>query len=71
MYYGKRVEARARESKKALKHCKTAIRQKPFGFPEAFLNGRGECSGCRNPDDNKLERECRECRHNEYYTEGV
>lgn len=71
MYYGQRVEARARESRRAMKKCPTAERQKAFGFPEALLNSRGECSGCRNPDDNKLEQECRQCTHNEYYVEEV
>lgn len=71
MYYGQRIEARTRESRRAMKKCRTAQRQKAFGFREAMINSRGECSGCRNPDDNKLEPECRTCRHNEYYVEEV
>lgn len=68
MYYGKKVEARARESRRTLKKCATAERQKKFGFKEAVITNRGECSGCRNPDDNILESECRTCRHYEYFT---
>lgn len=70
MYYGKRVEARARESRRAMKKCETASRQKAFGFREAVVNSMGTCSGCRNPDDNTLEETCRKCRHNEYFIEG-
>ena len=37
------------------------------GFKEPVINGMGQCSGCRNPDDNELESYCCTCEHNEYF----
>lgn len=60
-----------KEARKTLKKCETAKRQNDFGFEPPVINGMGQCSGCRNPDDNVLEPKCRGCRHNEYFIEEV
>ena len=52
---------------KALKNCELAQRHKKFGFKEAMISSRGECTGCRNPDDGTLDRKCKRCKYNEYY----
>lgn len=55
------------QARKALKNCELAQRQKKFGFKEAVISSRGECTGCRNPDDGTLDRKCKRCQYNEYY----
>lgn len=67
MYYFQRVEERSKQARKALKNCELAQRQKKFGFKEAVISSRGECTGCRNPDDGTLDRKCKRCQYNEYY----
>lgn len=67
MYYFQRVEERSKQARKALKNCELAQRQKKFGFKEAVISSRGECTGCRNPDDGALDRKCKRCQYNEYY----
>ena len=67
MYYFQRVEERSKQARKALKNCELARRQKKFGFTEAVISSRGECTGCRNPDDGALDRKCKRCQYNEYY----
>ena len=67
MYYFQRVEERSNQARKALKNCELAQRQKKFGFKEAVISSRGECTGCRNPDDGMLDRKCKRCQYNEYY----
>lgn len=59
MYYFQRVEERSKQARKALKNCELAQRQKKFGFKEAVISSRGECTGCRNPDDGTLDRKCK------------
>lgn len=61
MYYFQRVEERSKQARKALKNCELAQRQKKFGFKEAVISSRGECTGCRNPDDGALDRKCNHC----------
>ena len=65
MYYFQRVEERSKQARKALKNCELAQRHKKFGFKEAMISSRGECTGCRwydgdtkNPD--KWKQECDE-----------
>lgn len=67
MYYFQRVEERSKQARKALKNCELAQRHKKFGFKEAMISSRGECTGCRNPDDGTLDRKCKRCKYNEYY----
>lgn len=67
MYYFQRVEERSKQARKALKNCELAQRHKKFGFKEAMISSRGECIGCRNPDDGTLDRKCKRCKYNEYY----
>lgn len=69
MYYFQRVEERSKQARKTLKNCELAQRQKRFGFKEAVISSRGECTGCRNPDDGTLDRKCKRCQYNEYYEE--
>lgn len=64
MYYFQRVEERSKQARKALKNCELAQRQKKFGFKEAVISSRGECTGCR---DGMLDRKCKRCQYNEYY----
>ena len=64
MYYFQRVEERSKQARKALKNCELAQRQKKFGFKEAVISSRGECTGCRNPDDGTLDRKCKRCQYN-------
>ena len=66
MHYFKRVEERAKATRKALKKCKTAQQQEKLGIWKAAVNVYGACTGCRNPDDGILEPECRRCKYNEY-----
>lgn len=64
------VEQRAKETRKALKKCQIALKWVSCGFTQSVIvNGMGECSGCRNPDDGKLEPQCEGCKHNEYFEE--
>ena len=71
MYYFQRVEERSKQARKALKNCELAQRQKKFGFKEAVISSRGECTGCRNPDDGALDQKCKRCQYNEYYEAKV
>lgn len=54
-------------AKKALKKCDIAKEHVAFGFDVPVISSMAECSGCRNPDDNELEQQCRACRFNEYF----
>lgn len=47
MYYFQRVEERSKQARKALKNCELAQRQKKFGFKEAVISSRGECTFLR------------------------
>lgn len=64
-------EKQGRDTRKFLKRCEVAQNQARFGFEPPIVNGVGQCSGCRNPDDNELELQCRTCEHNEYFAEEV
>lgn len=66
-----KIEKQTRMTKLFLKKCVTAQNQIKFGFSPPIVNGRGQCSGCYNPDDNRMESACRNCQHNEYYIEEV
>lgn len=65
------IREQEKKSRKTLKTCTMAKRYKVSGFKEPVINGRGQCSGCRNPDDGELEPQCDTCSCNEYYTEEV
>lgn len=66
------IEHRAKETRKALKKCQVAMKHVACGFSRSvIINSMGQCSGCRNPDDNELESQCRGCKHNEYFIEEV
>lgn len=67
----KQIEQKAKETRKALKKCPIALKWVACGFTQSVIvNGMGECSGCRNPDDKELEPQCRDCKHNEYFKEA-
>lgn len=66
-----KIEKQTRETRSVLKKCVTAQNQIKFGFKPPIINGRGQCSGCYNPDDDRMESACRNCQHNEYYIEEV
>lgn len=65
------IREQEKKTKKALKSCTVAKEYKGFGFTEPIINGYGQCSGCRNPDDGELEPQCDTCSCNEYYIEEV
>ncbi len=67
----RRIEKQSRRMKRYIRKCGTAVRQMKFGFNPPVVNGFGQCSGCYNPDDGQMERDCRECPYNEYFTEGI
>lgn len=64
-------ERKGKEARRFLNRCDIAQNQIKFGFNPPIVNGMGQCSGCRNPDDGELESKCRTCRYNEYFVEGV
>ena len=49
------IREQEKKTKKALKSCTMAKQYAGCGFKEPVINGMGQCSGCRNPDDNELE----------------
>ena len=66
-----RMREREKIAKRTLKNCTIAKRYKGFGFKTPIVSSRGQCSGCRNPDDNELEPQCKVCSSNEYHIEEV
>lgn len=66
-----KIEKQTRVTRLAIKKCVTAQSQIKFGFKPPVVNGRGQCSGCYNPDDGEMEQQCRECTLNEYFIEEV
>lgn len=65
------IEEREKASRRAMKKCPVAMKWVACGFGQPVINGVGQCSGCRNPDDGELESRCRGCGHNEYHVEEM
>lgn len=65
------IKEQEKKTKKALKSCTMAKQYAGCGFKEPVINGQGQCSGCRNPDDDELESYCCTCEHNEYFVGEV
>lgn len=61
------IEQMEKKTRKALKKCPVNLYYIKCGFKPPVVNGTGQCSGCRNPDDNEMEWQCCTCCYNEYY----